>query len=69
MRGLKQFVGRRVLISTSDGGAIAGTLWRARRDGIEVRKAREMIRGAEISGILWIPTAAVVQVQMTGGES
>ncbi len=69
MRGLKQFVGRRVLVSTSDGGAIGGTLWRTRRDGIELRKASEMVRGTEISGIVWIPTAAVNQVQVTGGES
>lgn len=69
MRGLKQFVGRKVLVSTSDGGAIGGVLVRARRGGIEVRKATEMIRGAEISGILWIPTHAINQVQVTGGDS
>lgn len=69
MRGLKQFVGRKVLVSTSDGGAIAGTLWRVRRDGIELRKVRELVRDTDISGILWLPAAAVNQVQITGGES
>ena len=68
MRGLKQFVGRPVLVSTSDGGAITGTLWRVRRDGVEIRKGREAVRGVDLSGILWIPAHAVNQVQVTGGD-
>ena len=70
MNGMKQFVGRQVLVSTSDGGAIQGTLWRVRRDGIELRKAREAVRGVELGGIIWLPSHSVMQIQVTaGGES
>lgn len=67
MNGIKQFVGREVLVSTSDGGAIQGTLWRARRGGLELRKAREAVRGVELSGIIWLPAHSVLQVQVTAG--
>lgn len=64
MRGLKQFVGRKALVSTSDGGALAGVIWRARRDGIELRKAREVLRDRNVDGVIWIPASSVVQVQI-----
>lgn len=70
MKDARQFVGREVLVSTSDGGAIQGTLWRATRGGIELRKAREAVRGVELGGIIWLPTHSVLQVQIVaGGES
>ena len=68
MSGLKQFVGRRVLVTTTDGGAVSGILWRARRGGIEIRKATEMKRGDEIAGAVWFPASAVIQVQIVGGD-
>ena len=68
MNGVKQYVGRSVLVSTSDGGAIQGTLWRVRRGGIELRQAREAVRGVDISGIIWLPAHSIMQVQVTGGE-
>lgn len=67
MNDAKCYVGRQVLVSTSDGGAVQGTLWRARRGGIELRDAKEAVRGIELSGIVWIPTASVMQLQITGG--
>lgn len=70
MHNLKQFVGRDVLVSTTDGGAIRGKLWRARRGGLEIRKASEAVRGVDISGILWLPAHAILQVQIvTEGDN
>lgn len=70
MNGLKQFVGLKVLVSTADGGAIQGTLWKARRGGIELRDSREPVRGTDLAGILWLPAASVFQVQIsTGGDN
>lgn len=69
MTGLKQFVGRLVLVSTIDGGAIRGKLWRARRGGLEIREASEAVRGVDLSGVVWLPTHAISQVQVVGGDS
>ena len=70
MNSLKQFAGRQVLVSTSDGGAVQGTLWRARRDGLELRSAREAVRGVELGGIIWLPAHSITQVQVvTGGDA
>lgn len=66
MRGMRRFIGHRVLVSTTDGGAIQGTLWRATRDGIELRKAREVVRSVSLEGIVWLPAAQVLQVQIEG---
>lgn len=64
MRGMKQFVGRKVLVSTLDKGAVAGILWRARRDGLELRKAEEVTRSVALDGVIWIPAVQVAQVQI-----
>lgn len=65
MRGMRRFIGHRVLVSTSDGGALAGVLWRVSGDGIELRKAREAVRGVQLDGIVWVPAAQVMQVQVS----
>lgn len=69
VNGLKQYVGRKVLVSTADGGAIQGTLWKVRRSGIEIREAREPVRGTDLAGILWLPAGSVFQVQISGGDN
>lgn len=66
VKGMRRFVGHKVLVSTSDGGAVQGVLWRAAADGIELRKAREAVRGVALDGIVWVPAAQVMQVQIEG---
>mgnify|MGYP003563080295 FL=1 len=66
MKGMRRFVGHKVLVSTSDGGAVQGVLWRAAADGIELRKAREAVRGVALEGVVWVPAAQVMQVQIAG---
>lgn len=68
MHDLKQFVGREALVSTTDGGAIRGRLHRARRGGVELRDAREVVRGVDLSGSVWLPTHSILQVQFAGGD-
>lgn len=69
VKGMRRFIGHKVLVSTSDGGAVQGVLWRATVDGIELRKAREAVRGVQLDGIVWVPSAQVMQVQVEGGGS
>lgn len=69
MTGIKQFVGREVLVSTVDGGALRGKLWRARRGGVEVREAVDPFRNTAVSGVVWIPTHSIAQVQVVGGDA
>lgn len=66
VKGMRRFVGHKVLVSTSDGGAVQGVLWRAAVDGIELRKAREAVRGVALEGVVWVPAAQVMQVQIEG---
>lgn len=68
MRGMKQWRGRRVLVTTKDGGAIEGLLVATKRDGIEVTDAVERVREVPISGTVWIPAAQVAQVQADRGR-
>lgn len=60
---MRRFIGHRVLVSTLDGGAVSGVLQRATRDGIELRKAREVVRNVDLDGIVWIPAPQVAQAQ------
>lgn len=72
MNGIKQFVGRKILVTLTDGGAIQGTLWRVHRTGIEIRDAHDPLRGdggTDISGIVWLPAHSVFQAQVTGGDN
>lgn len=66
MKGMRRYIGHSVLVSTSDGGAIQGTLWRAAADGIELRNAREAVRGVQLDGAVWVPAAQVMQAQVQG---
>ena len=66
MKGMRRFVGHVVLVSTADGGAVRGTLWRATADGLELRKATEVLRGVALEGMVWLPAGQVLQVQVQG---
>ena len=68
VKGMRRFIGHRVLVSTCDGGAVQGVLWRATADGIELRKAREVVRDVSLDGIVWVPSAQVLQVQVGEGS-
>lgn len=69
MRGMKRFVGRTVMVSTVDNGAIRGTLWRVERGGVELRDATEAVRNVSLAGIIWVPAQMVAQIQVAGGDS
>lgn len=63
MRGIKQYVGRVGLFSLADGGALRGTIYRVTREGVELRKATEVIRDVAVSGVVWLPAKSITQVQ------